>query len=131
IAGNVARPRQKTGVVLAGRLDPRGNVWGIPQQPHLLACADRQPPRIDGESHRLVERTNERGESWAIGPYRQQLVGLVGADQERRAQLVQQRDEAVGLSIVKRDRLRRRATLVAVRSAILIPKLSLGIHGCE
>ena len=57
----------------------------------------------------------------AAGPHGQQLVGLVGADQQRRAELVQQGDEAVGLRVVKRDRLRRRLTFgnCASRSRLL------------
>src|SRR5207249_8433274 len=43
------------------------------------------------------------------GPGDQQFVGLVGAHQERRAELLQQGHEAVGLGVMERDRGRCRS----------------------
>ena len=111
-----AGARQEAGVVLAGRLDARGDVRGVAQEPDLVAGAEGQPPGIHRQAHGPVERAHQHRQPAPRGPGDQQLVGLVGAHQQRRAELLEQGHEAVGLGVVERDggRGRRRSARSAV-----------------
>ncbi len=103
-----AGARQEAGVVPAGRLDARGDVRGVAQEPDLAAGADGQPLGIHRQAHGPVERAHQHRQPAPRGPGDQQLVGLVGAHQERRTELLQQCHEAVGLGVLELDRGRGR-----------------------
>jgi hypothetical protein len=61
--------------VKAGRLDPRGDVRGVPQEPDPVAGADRQPAGVGGQPHRPVEGADQHGQPSPGGPGDQQFVG--------------------------------------------------------
>ena len=63
---------------------------------------------INGQAHGLIKSSDQGGQSLARGPHDEQLVGLVRSDQQCRAELSQQSDEAVGLCVPELDRGRRR-----------------------
>ena len=89
--------------MLAGRLDARGDVRGVAQEPDLVARADGQPPGIHRQAHGPLERAHQHRQPAPRGPGDQQLVGLVGAHQQRRAELLEQGHEAVGLGVMELD----------------------------
>ena len=66
-----------------------------------------KPGSIDGQAHGPVERADERREPITAGSRGQQLDGLISTDEQLRAKLQQQGDEAVGLGVVKGHRRRR------------------------
>src|SRR5262245_29990915 len=110
IPRDMARAREEAGIVLACRFDAGSNVGGVAQEPYFLPRAEGQPGPVHGQPHRLIKSTDQRGQSIAAGPHREQLIALIGADQERSAELTKQRDEAVGLRVLKGDWFRRRLT---------------------
>ena len=67
----------------------------------------RQPPGVHRQAHGPVERAHQHRQPAPRGPGDQQLVRLVGAHQQRRAELLQQGDEAVGLGVAELDGLGR------------------------
>ena len=127
ITRDVARARKEARIVLAGWLDARGDVGSVAQKPDAVAGTERHTAGIDCQAHWLVESPDESGQSLPFGARDQELVGLIGADNERRSELGEERRKAFGLSIPKLDRCRRRRTLAdALRAR---HGSSIG-HGC-
>ncbi len=77
--------------MLPGRLDLRGDGRGVAKLPHLFAATQRQPIGTHGQTHRAVESAHERRQPSPGDPGDQQLVGLVGADQQATRQVAASR----------------------------------------
>ena len=73
------------------RLQPAANGRGVVVLPDLQRRADGQPVAIHGQAHRLLEAAEVRVEHAPVGPKHDQLAGLVGGDQDRDAQIVEDR----------------------------------------
>ena len=51
VIGEMRSARLVTGVVLSRRLELRGNIRSVPQEPHFLPRANRDRSLFDGDSH--------------------------------------------------------------------------------
>ena len=56
------------------------------------------------QPHRSVKGANQRRRTTVAGSYDQQLVGMIGADQQRCPELLQENNEAVALPVAKCNR---------------------------
>jgi len=82
-------------------IQPRYNLISRAIEQELLPLCQAQG--VGGDAHGAVEGAHERGESVPGRADDQQRVGLIGADQQRRAQMPQQGHEAVGLGVAEGD----------------------------
>ncbi len=99
----MARARQVAGVVLPGWLDPRSDIRGVAEEPDLVPRSHGKAARVGRQPHRLVECAHQGRQSNAGCPHDEQLVRLVGRDEQRRAQLAEQRREAIALAVMELD----------------------------
>ena len=104
VARHVGRARQVAGVVLAGRIELGGDGGHVAKLPHVDGRADRQPPAADGHAHRLVERAEVRVDDAAVGADDDELAGLIGRDQQRAAELIEDRREVRRVNAAQRRR---------------------------
>src|SRR5262249_38527321 len=92
VTGHVSGRGQKTGVVLAGRLQPPGGVGLVVERLDRVGGADGQPAVIDGQAHRRAEGAEVSVERPAdFGPQDYELAGLISRDEYAGTQLRQQR----------------------------------------
>ena len=89
VTGEVGRARQEAGVMVSDGLELAGNVRGIPQKPHLLARADGDRSRLDGDTRGPLELMKRQHQPPLPGRHDHQVARLVGGDQDRQAQLRQ------------------------------------------
>ena len=89
--------------------EPAGDGRGVVVFPDLQRRADGQPVAVAGQAHRLAEAAEVRVQRAVVGPEHHQLAGLVGGDEDREAQLLEDRGEAGGVHAAQR---RQRCLLV-------------------
>ena len=94
LAGDVRGAGQVAGVVLPGRLDPRGQLGRTPEEPDLATGADGDPRWADGDPHHLLEAVERTGQGTLVGPEDQELARLVGRDQEAGPEPIEHFEEA-------------------------------------
>jgi hypothetical protein len=97
VAGDVARPRQEAGVVPAGRFELGGHGRDVGEFPDLDPGADGQPVTGQGHAHRRREAAEVGVEVIPLIANQHEPARLVSRDQERRAELPQQRREVAGV----------------------------------
>ena len=94
VAGDVGNAGQVTGVVLAGRLDLRGEIRGVVEKPDLIARPEGELSRtLHGQPHRPLEAAEQRGDAPPVAAHRHELPGLVGGDQKGNPEFLQQAGE--------------------------------------
>ena len=93
VARDVAGAGQEAGVVPAERVELGGDGRDVDELPDLDLGAEGQPVAGQGHAHRGLEGAEVRVEVVPLIPDQHELAGLVGGDQERRAELPQQRGE--------------------------------------
>jgi hypothetical protein len=108
VAREVLVARQEAGVVLADRLDLRGHRRKVPIVEDLGPGADRDAPGRHGEPHRPGEVAEMGVELPGVVAGGDQLSGLVGRDDHRAVQLVQELREALRVDTAQRRIGRRR-----------------------
>ena len=84
---------QEAGVVPAGRVELGGDGRDVDELPDLDRGADGQPAAVEGQAHRGLEGAEVGVEVVPLVADHHELAGLVGGDQQRRAELPQQRGE--------------------------------------
>jgi len=102
VAGAVAQAGQETGVVPAPGLQPSADRRDVVILPDLQGGADGQPVAGAGQAHRLAEAAEVRVERSAVGAEHHQLARLVGGDEDRQAQFVEQGGETRGVYAAQR-----------------------------
>ena len=111
VARDMAGAGQEAGVVPAGRVELGGHGRDVDVLPDLDRGADGQPVAGQGHAHRGLEGAEVGVEVVPLVADQHELAGLVGGDQERRAELPQQRGKfgvwtarsGVGSSILGRS----------------------------
>ena len=93
VARDVAGAGQEAGVVPAGRVELGGHGRDVDEFPDLDLGADGQPVAGQGHAHRRLEAAEVGVEVVPLVADHHELAGLVGGDQQRRAELPQQRGE--------------------------------------
>ena len=93
VARDVAGAGQEAGVVPAGRVELGRHGRDIDELPDLDLGADGQPVAGQGHAHRGLEAAEVGVEVVPLVADHHELAGLVGGDQQRRAELPQKRGE--------------------------------------
>ena len=75
--------------MLPDRLDLRGDGRGAAKLPNLVAATQYKPIGPHRQSHRPFESSYQCRKPDASDPGHEQLVGLVGGDHQRRAELLE------------------------------------------
>ena len=78
---------EEAAVVAPGRLETRGQLGVVAQEPDLALRAHRDLVGGHGDTHRLVEAVEVEGEPSLVGADGDQLTGLVGGDEQRHARV--------------------------------------------
>ena len=109
VAGDVAGARQVAGVVRAGGLQAAGDVGDVAELPDLDGGADGEPGAAvgQGQAHRGLERAVVGVEAAPLVADHHELAGLIGGDQQRRAELPQQGGEVRRMCGAQRSRVLR------------------------
>jgi hypothetical protein len=93
VARDVAGARQEAGVVSPGRFELGGHGRDVDEFPDLDLGADGQPVTGQSHAHRRLEAAEVGVEMVPLVADQHELSGLVGGDQQRRAELPQKRGE--------------------------------------
>ena len=107
VARDVAGAGQEAGVVPAGRVEPGGDGRDVDELPDLDRGADGEPVAVEGQAHRGLEGAEVGVEVVPLVADHHELAGLVGGDQQRRAELPQQRGEVRRVDGPQRRRVLR------------------------
>ena len=125
VARNVAGAGQVAGVVSPLRLEPGGDVGDVAELPDLDGGADGQAVGRGAQGH-----AHRRLEGAEVGVHRpvlladdDELAGLVGRDQQRDAELIEEGGEVDGMDAAER---RRRAVSAAAGGPVVSSLRSAG-----
>ena len=124
VARDVAGAGQEAGVVPAGRVELGGHGRDVDELPDLDLGADGQPVAGQGHAHRRLEGAEVGVEVVPLVADHHELAGLVGGDQERRAELPQERGEVRRVDGPQRRRVLR-------LGAVSVQRRFGGGNGCR
>jgi hypothetical protein len=91
VIGEVRRARQEAGVRFSR--EPGGDIRCVPQEPHFLARADGDRAGLHGDAHGPLELVERQREPAVPGRHHHEVAGLIGGDQNRQAQLREERGQ--------------------------------------
>jgi hypothetical protein len=109
VAGDMAGAWQKTGIMLASRLQPAGDGGDVVELPDLKGGADGETTAAQRNTHRRQKSAEVGVDKVPFSAENDKLAGLVSGNQERYAELLKERREVAGVDAAqgRRFRLRR------------------------